>query len=257
MTAVNPPSSVALIRRSDMTLLDEIDVVYPRPHALRARPQGDWVYSASLAENRMAVIDPVEGEVELFDVPAGDAALADTDHAAHAGADTTDHGAHTPHTLVDFAIAPDGRTMVAGGELSGELLVFDLADPAAPRLVRTVALGGAPWHAAFTTDGRWVYVPLHLANAVAVVDVTTWQVAARIEGRGLAQPHAAVASPDGRTVFVSNNNTGGEYVPEGPDPKAGTVVVIDVATREIVEVIEVGPNATGMEIGPAPATPGR
>jgi DNA-binding beta-propeller fold protein YncE len=102
-----------------------------------------------------------------------------------------------------------------------------------------------------------VYVPLHLANAVAVVDASTWEVVARIDGRGLAQPHAAVASPDGRTVFVSNNNTGGEYVPEGPDPKAGTVVVIDVATRQIVDVIEVGPNATGMEIGPAPAAPGR
>ena len=225
-----------------MTILDELDVVFPRPHALGIRPSGDRAYSASLAENRMAVIDPREGDVALIDLPG----------AAHAAHDTAamDHAAHTPHTVVEFAIAPDGRTMVASGELSGELLVFDLTDPDAPRVVRTVELGGSPWHPAFSPDGRWVWVPLHTANAVAVIDATTWEVVARVEGRGLAQPHAIVIPPDGRFVFVSNNNTGGEYVPTGADPKSGTVVVIDAATRAIVEVLEVGPNATGMDLVP-------
>lgn len=248
MTAVSPPSSVAFIRRSDMTLLEEVEVVFPRPHALGVRPAGDRAYSASLAENRMAVIDPAESRVALVDLPAAAApeAAADSAHAAMG------HAGHTPHTVVEFAIAPDGRTMVASGELSGELLVFDLTDPDAPRVVRTVHLGGSPWHPAFSPDGRWVWVPLHVANAVVVIDASTWEVAGRVEGNGLAQPHAIVISPDGRFVFVSNNNTGGEYVSEGPDPKPGTVVVIDAATRAIVGVLEVGPNATGMDLVPAP-----
>ncbi|HUP18401.1 MAG TPA: YncE family protein [Gemmatimonadota bacterium] len=242
MSAVSPPSSVALVRRSDMTLLEEVDVVFPRPHALAARREGP-AYSASLAENRMAAIALDGSDVELIDVPAPDAAPADTaDHAGHAG--------HTPHTLVEFTLAPDGRTLVAGGEISGEVLVFDLTDPWRPEVVRRVQVGGAPWHPAFTPDGRWLFVPLHAADAVAVIDTRTWELVDRITGRGLAQPHAAAMSPDGSTVFVSNNNLRGTYVPEGGGPPVGTVVAIDVASREIVAVIEVGPNATGLDTVP-------
>lgn len=244
MSAVNPPSSVALVRRSDMTLLEELEVVFPRPHALAVKGD-DWAYSASLAENRLAAIEVDRRDVNLVEVPAPAGAAPDTAHAAHPG--------HTPHTLVEFAVSPDGSTMVAGGEISGELLVFDLSSPEVPEVVERVRLGGAPWHPTFTRDGRHVYVPLNRANAVAVVDASTWEVAKRIEGEGLAEPHGAVASPDGRWVFVSNNNTAGGYAPKGDDPDAGTVVVIDTATMEIAAVIEVGANAAGLDTSaPAP-----
>ncbi len=256
MSAVNPPSSVAMIRRSDMTLLDEIEVVFPRPHALQARPQGDRVYTASLAENRFAAIDPESGDVELFEAPppaGADAAHVMAGDSAHAGADSSMQGMHGParrdvHTLVEFAISPDGGTMVTGGEISGEILVYDITAPDSPRLLRTLAVGGAPWHPAFAPDGRTLWVPLHQANQVAVIDTATWEVADRIMGRGLAQPHAVSLTPDGATAFVSNNNTGGEYTPTGDDPHAGTVVAIDARTHAIVSVIEVGANATGMDL---------
>ncbi|HET9332935.1 MAG TPA: YncE family protein [Gemmatimonadota bacterium] len=242
MSAVNPPPSIALIRRSDMTLLDEIEVVYPRPHANAVR-RDRWAYSASLAENRMAAIDVESGDVTLIDLPEPTA--QDT-----AGMEHAEHHGMTPHTLVEFALSPDGGTMVAGGQISGELMVFDLSDPAAPRVVERIQVGGAPWHPAFTLDGRWVFVPLNRANQVAVVDTSTWEVVDRIEGRGIAEPHGAVPSPDGRNMFVSNNNLQGGYVPTGSDAQAGTVVAIDIATREIVAVIEVGPYATGLDTVP-------
>ncbi|HYO46320.1 MAG TPA: YncE family protein [Gemmatimonadota bacterium] len=244
MSAVNPPSSIALIRRSDMTLLEEVEVVYPRPHANATR-RDQWAYSASLAENRIAVIDLESEDVTLVDLPAP--VIQDT-----AGMEHAEHAGMTPHTLVEFALAPDGRTMVAGGQISGELMVFDLSDPAAPRIVQRVQIGGAPWHPAFTPDGRWIYVPLNRANQVAVVDTESWTVVERIEGRGIAQPHGTAPSPDGRFMFVSNNNLDGTYAASGSEPSAGTVVVIDVAAREIVRVIEVGLNATGLETLPAP-----
>jgi 6-phosphogluconolactonase (cycloisomerase 2 family) len=242
MSAVNPPSSIALIRRSDMTLLDEIEVVYPRPHANAVR-RDRWAYSASLAENRMAAIDVESGDVTLIDLP--EPTVRDT-----AGMEHAEHQGMTPHTLVEFALSPDGETMVAGGQISGELMVFDLSDPAVPRVVQRIQVGGAPWHPAFTLDGRWVFVPLNRANQVAVVDTSTWEVVDRIEGRGIAEPHGAVPSPDGRIMFVSNNNLQGGYVASGSDPKAGTVVAIDIASREIVAVIEVGPYATGLDTVP-------
>ncbi len=243
MSAVNPPSSVALIRRSDMTLLDEIEVLFARPHANAVN--GQYAYSASLAENRMGVIDLDSGDVELIDLP--EPATIDT-----AGMEHAEHAGMTPHTLVEFALSPDGRWMVAGGQISGVLMVFDLADPSTPRLVQRVQIGGAPWHPAFTPDGRFVYVPLNRANQVAVVDTGTWEVVERIQGRGIAQPHGAAPSPDGRYMFISNNNLEGTYVATGSDSGVGTVAVVDTGTREIVQVIEVGPNATGLETVPAP-----
>ena len=249
MTAVDPPSSIALIRRSDMTLLDEIEVLFPRPHALAAGREGRWAYTASLAVNQIAAIELESGDVHLVDVPAAGG-------EPPAGPVTGEPGvvhdaAHAAHTLVEFAVSPDGRTMVAGGEVSGDLVVFDLTDPGAPRVARTLPLGGAPWHPVFSPDGRTVWVPLHRADAVAVVDAGSWQLIERIGGRGLAQPHAVQPSPDGRWMFVCNNNTDGTYTLEGDDPEAGTVVVIDPGTRRIVDVLEVGPNAAGIETLPA------
>jgi YVTN family beta-propeller protein len=182
--------------------------------------------------------------VELIDLP--EPATVDTAAMEHAG-----HAGMTPHTLVEFALSPDRRWMVAGGQISGVLMVFDLVDPSTPRLVQRVQIGGAPWHPAFTPDGRYVYVPLNRANQVAVVDTATWEVVERITGRGIAQPHGAAPSPDGRWMFVSNNNLEGTYVATGSEPGVGTVDVIDTGTREIVGVIEVGPNATGLETIPA------
>jgi YVTN family beta-propeller protein len=67
-----------------------------------------------------------------------------------------------------------------------------------------------------------------------------------ITGTGLAQPHGAALTPDGRYLFVSNNNRKGTYTPTGDNPKAGTVTVIDTQTNEIVKVIEVGTYPTGV-----------
>ena len=250
MTAVDPPSSVALIRRSDMTLLDEVEVLFPRPHALAAGRDGRWAYTASLAVNQIAAIDLEREEVKLIDVPSAGVHPPDEPVTGKPAAGRHD-AAHAAHTLVEFAVAPDGRTMVAGGEISGDLVVFDLSEPGAPVVIGTVPLGGAPWHPAFAPDGRTVWVPLHRADAVVVVDASAWKVIERVEGRGLAQPHAVQPSPDGRWIFVSNNNLEGTYLPEGEDSQAGTIVVIDPGTRRIVDVLEVGPNAAGIETLPA------
>jgi hypothetical protein len=224
-------------------------VLFSRPHALAAGREGRWAYTASLAVNQIAAIDLENGDVHLVDVPSAGGELPDGPVTAEPEAGAHD-AAHAAHTLVEFALSPDGRTMVAGGEVSGDLVVFDLSDPGSPRVARTVPLGGAPWHPAFDPDGRTVWVPLHRADAVAVVDAGSWQVVERIGGHGLAQPHAIQPSPDGRWMFVSNNNTDGAYAPEGDDPEAGTVVVIDPEARRIVDVLEVGPNAAGIETLP-------
>ncbi|HEX6939447.1 MAG TPA: YncE family protein [Longimicrobiales bacterium] len=229
MSAVNPPRSIGIVRRSTMELEDEVEVLYPRPHAIAVRPQGDVVYSASLAINQVAAVGVADGAVELTDLEG------------------------PTHTLVQFAVSPDGRTLVGTTELTAKLLVFDLADPGHPRPIRMIDVGARPWHPVFSPDGRTVWFGNKGANEVTVVDAGSWTVAAVVRGEGLAEPHGAAISPDGRWVFISNNNTGQPHGAHGGGTGAtagaaadGTLVVIDAAQKRIVKVIPVGANAAGI-----------
>ena len=222
MSAVNPPQRIGTISLEDMEV-EEIDVLYPRPHALNLSGDGRTLFSASLGVNQMAAIDTETMDTELIDIPG------------------------PYHSLVQFSVTPDGHTMIAGGHVSGALLFFDLADPTSPSPADSIQLGGAPWHPSFLPDGRAV-VPRKMANAVSIIDVEARETLANVTGEGIAEPHGSAVRPDGRYVYVSNNNLNATFTPRYPDegPPNGSVVVIDAETLEIVKIIEVERYPTGV-----------
>ena len=233
MSAVNPPSRIGLIRRSDMTI-DEIDVFFPRPHAMVLEPTTGIVYTASLGVNQMAAVNTARERVELTDVVG------------------------PPHALMQFAISPDGSQLAISGELSHTVLFFDLADPMKPRATGSVDVGAQPFDPIYTLDGRYVYVGNKSANTITVLDAESFQVARVFDDPRIREPHGAVLSPDGKYVFISNTNLredhgmmhGGHHAGHTPAAPVrggkGNVMVFDVASMEIVSVIEMGNNTTGM-----------
>lgn len=241
MVAVSPPSTLGVVRRTDMTL-EELETFIPRPHALAIAPGGERVFTASLAVNQIAVIDPLEESVELATLE-GD----------------------RPHTFIGLAISPDGRWMVGTTELTSKVFVFDLDLLPDLTPVDSIEVNPAPWHPAFTPDGRWVYVGNNWGNSITVIDMEARAVETVIEGRGIAQPHGSAISADGRYAYVSSRNlqmpaghskAGHRYAPRydlGDNATAGTVVVIDTGTHEIVKIIEVPDYAAGLGV----ATPRR
>lgn len=225
MAAVNPPQRIGIIDRRDMSV-EEIDVFFPRPHALAVGPGGETVFVASLAVNQLAAVNIREETTEL-----------------------TTLGGTDPHVFVNFAISPDGRTMVGSAQLTSKLFFFDIANAPDLTPVDTLDVNAAPWHPSFTPDGRWLYVGNMEASTVTVVDVENRTIAAVIEGNGLAQPHGSAVSPDGSKVYISNRNLRGEYNPQSGlsgNAVAGTVVVIDVASQTIIKIIEVGAYPAGI-----------
>ena len=104
MMAVNPPQRIGAIVRSDMSV-EELDVFFPRPHALVVDAEANRVFSASLVENRIAIVDGESGDPELASVGG------------------------PPHTLVQFALSPDRAHLVATTQLTGKLLVFNAGSP--------------------------------------------------------------------------------------------------------------------------------
>lgn len=229
MSVINPPATVGEIRRAEPDVEQIIEVLFPRPHIIEAHPGGEYVYTASLGVNQMASIEVETGEVELIRLEGPNPVLG--------------HG----------AVAPDGSTMVIT-TLAGQLLVFDLADPATPRLADSIRVGMRPWLPAFGPDGRYVYVPNRGDNTVSVVDMERRDVVATIDHPAFAEPYAAIVSPDGSRVFVSNTNETGSWSLEGAAgdaAEAGNVVVIDAAANSVIKVIPIGPGPTGMAVAPA------
>lgn len=225
MAAVNPPQRIGVIERSDMSI-EEVDVFFPRPHAIAVDPRGDYVYTASLGVNQVAALRIDDEDLTLVDL----------------------EGAQ--HAIVQFTVSPDGTRLMGSGQLTGKALIFDSSDPSNLHMIRTIDVAAWPWHPAYTPDGRWIYVGNQRANRVTVIDAQRWEVASVIEGPGLAEPHGIAVSSDGSTVYVSNHNLEGSYHSTDPNRTSpvGTVVAIDTETRRIVDVIEVDVYAAGMSL---------
>jgi YVTN family beta-propeller protein len=220
--------------------IEEVEVLFPRPHAMALQRQTNTVYTASLGVNQVAAMDVASQAVTITNIPG------------------------VQHSLMQYAISPDGRTMVVSGELSAKVIVFDVvSDPKHPKIIKMIDVGTQPFDPVFTHDGRWVYLGNKAINTVTVIDTRTWEVADVIKGEGLSQPHGTAVSPDGRWVYVSNNNLKDAHAMPGmtmpadhnmaatTKPGYGTVVVIDAKTHRIAKVIEVGHNAAGIAV---PAT---
>lgn len=222
MSAVNPPQSIGVFNREDMTIEKEIDTFFPRPHPIAVRDDGTFGFVASLATNQLMGMNIASGETELTRLGG------------------------TTQTLVQFALTPDSNTLIVGGQSTGQLLLFDASNAPALSVTDTLQVGQQPWHPVITSDGQTAYVPNKASHSVSVVDLEDGSVTATIEGEGLAQPHGTVLSPDGQYLFVSNNNRKGTYSPTGDNPDAGTITVIDTDTNEIVKVIEVGTYPSGI-----------
>ena len=234
MTAVNPPKRIGVVRRSDMSI-DEVDVIFPRPHAMALDASDNTVYTASLATNQMAAIDVSTERVNIVEVGG------------------------KQHALMQFALSPDGKMLVASGELSAELLVFDVTDRMNPKFVRSYIVDAQPFDPVFTPDGRYVVLGNKGANTISVIDLQKYQVST-LKGEGVVQPHGTAVSPDGRWIYVSNNNlnvlagSGGAHAGHGtpapaPAPAGpGTVVVIDAKSHKITKTIQVGHNASGIAV---------
>ena len=239
MTAVSAPSSIGIIRRSDMMLIEELDVILPRPHAIAVDTASGRVYVSGLGDNRIATIGE-RGRVELADVPG------------------------PLHAYVTFALSPDGTRLAASTQLTHSLLGFDATGVTLKPLGRADVLPFG-YQIAFSPDGRSVWLGNQRSGAVTEVSAADWTVVAVIRDSAFAEPHGVAVSADGRTVYVSSHGVqtaavaptardtahGGMHAGEGAPRGGGTLALIDVRTRTVRKVVPVGRFATALGLGGA------
>ena len=235
MTAVNPPKSLGVIKRSSFTMVEEQEIQIPRPHALAASKDGKFVHVASLAENRFASLELASGQVTLTTLPG------------------------VIRSMVQFTVSPDGTRLIVGGELSNTVMVFDITKrpPYAP--IAEFSVHGKPWDPVFSRDGKRAYFSQFADSAVAEVDLASGKILRSFSGH-MAQPYDMIMRADGKYLFVVNQNIGAvkpgasahENMPGMPGmpassgPSTGWLSVINVATGKVEKELPLGATPSGM-----------
>ena len=234
------PTSNGIAQFTDLGALPFEEIATPpvHPHAVGVSPDGRYLFTAAL--------EPTGNATEAY--------VYDTD--------TDDLVQRLPVegrlAFVQYAVSPDGGTVVLTSQTGGALYVFDFADGRLALRSR-VETGDQPWHPVFSPDGATVYVPNRLSNTVSFVDAASGAVT-RTVGNGagtavLSQPHGAAVSDDGALLFVSSRNLmmSGDalYTPpvrfaDDPMDMASNVAVIDTATGRMLSVIPQGRWASGL-----------
>jgi DNA-binding beta-propeller fold protein YncE len=230
MSAVNPPKRIAIIDRAAM-MGEEVEVLFARPHPMAAT--STYAYTGSLGVNQIATISLADQKVNVAAVPNPDGGGI--------------------HSLVQFTVSKDGKRMLATGDVSGQLLLFNLETPAAPKAIGMLQVGKMAFDPVFSPDEKTIWVPVKSTNEVVVVDVAKWSEVARIKDASLQQPQQIAFSSDGARAFVTNNNKmdhmadpamAGHTMP-GMDGTA-SLVVINAKTHTVEQAIPLGKNLTGM-----------
>jgi protein NirF len=220
-------------------------------------PGGVRVLDAATLETVADIPATVDGvpskTVGLVDVPGDRLAFALYDAGALWLADLADPATPTITRFPDVGlqpydgmVTPDGRWYVAG--LYGEdgLAVLDLWHP--ERGVRRVLDGYGrgeeplpvykmPHLEGWTAAGDALLIPAVGRHELLIVDRATWTERGRVAVLG--QPVFAVASPDGRRVWVNFAL-----------PDNGKVQVIDTETATVIATLEPGAAVLHMEFTP-------
>jgi YVTN family beta-propeller protein len=132
-------------------------------------------------------------------------------------------------------IAPNGRYGYIAHRAAGILTVFDTTINSVTGTIPVP--DGGPQFVVFSPDGKRAYVSIfnsdYSINEVGVLDTANSTFVAKVPtGK---RPFALDITPDGRTVYVPNHDS-------------GSITVIDTATNTVSATIDVAPNPHWVDV---------
>ncbi len=201
-----------MLRRGAVGLIALATVAGAGARAADTTAPGGLLLVANKGDHTLGIIDPVAGRQVA----------------------TVKQSGVTGHEVI---ASPDGRTAYVPiygdsgvGRPGSDGRTLDVIDIASRRRVASIDFGGPqrPHCAVFGPDGR-LYVTAEVTNTIKVIDPRTKTVVDTLP-TDQRESHMLVLSGDGRTAYTSNVG-------------AGTVSVIDVATKKVTAVVTVAARA--------------
>ncbi|NMO18185.1 YncE family protein [Pyxidicoccus fallax] len=207
---------LAIIDAATMTRKAMVPVC-PAPHAVRLS-----------ADERTAYVACWSDEVAIVDLTATPPAVQRVKVAAGAG--TAVSPRHEPYALT---VSPTTGEAWVSSMASRQVQVLDPTTRAMDPLRTVQGLRGPPMFGAFTADGRTLYMPYQLADALAVIDPATGTVRSEVDlaSAGCVNAHQVTLTPDERYGLV---------VCEGDHTGPGTLHAVDLMEGVVVGTVRVG-----------------
>ncbi|MEM9382924.1 MAG: YncE family protein, partial [Planctomycetota bacterium] len=237
------PSSVSVVDVEGMVEIEQI-VTGSMPHGSRLSPDGARHFSCAMMSDELIEVDAVELEVvrRLALTDGTGRRAGGAGHGGAAAGDDAGDGAPAHSAVAKPTwVQPHPTKDLAYVALNGvhQVVEVDLKDW---KIVRRFPTGRAPYNLDVTPDGERVVITYKGAQAVGVIDLESGEELARIP-TSRRIPHGVVLTPDGRHAFVTCEDVGAA---------PGAVDVIDLVALERVDSVDVGLQAGGIALFPAP-----
>jgi DNA-binding beta-propeller fold protein YncE len=238
------PSSVSIVLTDRMAEVARVSTCR-MPHGSRVSPDGARHYSACMMDDALVEIDTARLAVarhfivtrgrETGGSGAPAAAGGKAVPSTHAG-----HGTEAP-PAGSTACSPtwaqpttDGSSVFVACNGTSELVEVDAASWT---LRRRLAARPGVYNLAVTRNGRLIATNKR-DQSVSVIEIASGKEMARLPTRRRVV-HGVVVSPDDRYAFVTV---------EGVAAEPGTLEIIDLATLTTVAVVDVAPQAGGIDL---------
>lgn len=259
--AINYEGIVRVIRTSDNTVVDTIDIGGDSRYDVAITPNGEFVYVTDFDGQIIRVIQTLDNKV-VDTVPPDDSpyifpsslAITPNGHTVYVTNSCNPCNAvsviqTSNNTMVDYiivgpsddvvgacpqgiAVTPDGHYVyvanafdytIPGGTDDGTVSVIRTSDNI---VVKTILVGGNPVDVAITPDGEYVYVSVDDTTVSVIRTSDNTLVDTITDGVG-PRPSRMAVTPNGAYVFVVNHHS-------------NTVSVIQTSDNTVVDTITVG-----------------
>lgn len=193
---------------------------------------------------------PLAEDPEMFDLSAdGTMLFVSNEEDAVVGFIDTRSGQRVREVKVGgepegVMLGRDGKLVYVTSEVAGMVHAIDVASG---KIVHNIKVGKRPRRFALTPDGAQLWVSNELDASVSIIDTRSHTVLAtlRFELKGARAsditPVALLISRDGRRAFVTLG-------------RANHVAFVDVATRQVQQMVLVGQRAWGLALDQAEKT---
>lgn len=243
------PSTVSVVDTEEMYEIEQVTTC-TMPHGSRMSPDGTHNYSACMMDDQLVEMSTFSLEVtRRLNLVTGEPVAEPVAHGAGmggggmAGGTTGDMtGAMGGSGMAACSptwttLSGDGRFVYVACNRGNEIVQVDLESWS---VARRIPADGAPYNLALTRDGSRLLATLKGSGHLAVWDLDSGKLLAKIESAQKVTHGVAVTS-DNRFAFVTVEGIGGQ---------PGIVEVIDLATYERVGMVEIGKQAGGITLVP-------
>lgn len=232
------PSSLSIVDGETMEEIERIETGI-MPHGSRLTANGSFQYHVSMMTDELFEIDAISMEISrVLNLSRNEE--GEMVHGKHRSAmshnDHMNSGSHQHQPQVKPTWAspdPSGSVVYVAGNGNDKIYVVDTDSWKIVNEWKTSGRG--PYNLESTHDGSKVVVT-YKEGSVGIWDTDTGEELAKIKNsRGVT--HGVVISPDDRFAFISVEGVGGE---------PGSVDIIDLDSLELVDVVEIGKQASGI-----------